>query len=295
MSFTKFYIDNSDKLLKRKIPDTETIPLNFFLGTFLSTISVRIVRNVLKEEARIFCSKICDGEIKEVCQEDKEFVLRTKGNKNLVCIHTSEKTTFNVLGLNSNNPFVESIKTIVIDKNSLIIIPNHLKKSIKDSNNYLLYCFGDEGVENFKFRYDEIINNTPKVITCYLENLRKLGFNEIKDWERSNVEKNLYIGRTPPIFITDESGKKSRMKLNGSISPLAVPKPIHMEKDKNRDRYEILYSNYLDALFNKNIISIDYLWGKTLGCWCKTGEKCSCSIIIEKYKEKTLLQLIGEK
>ena len=227
------------------------------------------------------------------CQNELYFKDRSIENKNLLSIYIEEKISLNILPIDANTPLFELMKTINFEKNTIIFMPNYLKKTSTIKEKKLLYCFGEKGIDIFKKEYSNIIKNKPKVTSCYLENLKKLGFNEIQEWIDSNPQENIYIGRNPSSFIKDSNGNKKRMKIKESISPLAVPRLMEKEKNIDHEYFEKCYLKYLDLLFETGKIDIKCIAGKNLGCWCKQNQKCNCDLIKEKYIEKSLNLLIS--
>lgn len=292
-NFLKIYVDGSDKIKKNNIPYSKKISINLFIGSLFSNLFVYVIENINLDKSLELCLNICENrKIREDATNEEFFKKRTKINGDLVAIYAKKKTCLNIMGIDNSRPLIDSIRNFEINENSLLFFPNVLKKSLVSDEKCLLYCFGKKGADIFKENYEKIQKNIPMVITCYDKNLKNLGFNSIQNWIDSNPEKNLYIGRRPPTFETGENGKKTRTKLKTEISPLAVSKALKAIKNENQDYFEICYSKYLDFLFEKGDISLDYLSGKTLGCWCKKDERCNCSIIIEKFKEKTFRNLI---
>lgn len=293
-NFLKLYLEGSDKNKKNPVPGMKKTLFKFFMGTVFDKSAMFYLEGIEKKISLNICETICgSNKITEKYEEDKIFKTRKEENKDLVAIYISCDTTLNIMAVDSFFcPLIEIVKTIKIKKNSLIFLPSVLKKTIEIDGKFLLYCFGNEGLENFKNNFRTIQENIPRVITCYKENLKEMGFSNIQSWIDSNPQKNIYIGRRPPTFEIDENGKKTRTKLNVEISPLAISRSLKNLKNQNEKHFEISYSDYLDELFEKKVLKSSDLFGKILGCWCKENQKCNCSIIIQKYKEKTFRELI---
>lgn len=110
------------------------------------------------------------------------------------------------------------------------------------------------------------------VICVKINNLRQLGYGNLKDW--MDNPNNVYIGRKGIVFINGERYPKS-----DSI----WANPFKINKDGDRDIVISKYRDYIIDKINKNVIKKEQLIelrGKTLGCWCKP-DKCHGDILIE--------------
>ncbi|MBC8428499.1 DUF4326 domain-containing protein [bacterium] len=108
-----------------------------------------------------------------------------------------------------------------------------------------------------------------KVISVKVTNLRKLGYDNIREWLED--ETNIYIGRGLRIFINK---KPFYIKQSKWRNPFIV-------KEHGRENCILLYEEWImkSGLIN----DIEELRNKTLGCWCKP-DKCHGDILVKYDK-----------
>ena len=105
------------------------------------------------------------------------------------------------------------------------------------------------------------------VINVKKENLKKNGFKDFEDW---NIDDDhIYIGRNMNFYVKGTFDSKWK-------NPYTV-------KKYGREKCLEMYKEYVKngPLYN----SLEELYGKELGCWCKP-EKCHGDILIELLNEK---------
>lgn len=93
-------------------------------------------------------------------------------------------------------------------------------------------------------------------------NLRKKGYNSLEEW-LSNPD-HVYIGRNMTFYVKGAEASKWKN-----------PFPV---KKYGLDQCLQLYREHLEK--SGLIKHIEELRGKTLGCWCQSGEKCHADVLI---------------
>ncbi len=101
------------------------------------------------------------------------------------------------------------------------------------------------------------------VINCKKENLIKLGYKDLEDWQKD--PNHVYIGRDMSFYIKGAKGSK-------------WGNPFNVKK-YGREKCLELYREYL--MNNKELLSqLHELKGKILACWCKPDD-CHGDVILE--------------
>ncbi len=123
--------------------------------------------------------------------------------------------------------------------------------------------------------YNPPMAKRPIVVCVKVANIRPK-YDNLKEW--SEDDKNVYIGRKGIVFIKNEDGSQERFPKKDSY--YANPFKLNKNKDNLEEVLEE-YREYAKEKFsNEDILK---LGGKTIGCWCASGEVCHGGILAEMY------------
>lgn len=103
-------------------------------------------------------------------------------------------------------------------------------------------------------------------------NIRKKGYNDLKEW-LSNPD-HIYIGRPRQVFIDN---KRFPEKSSGWENPFTI------KQYGDRDTVCEKYKEYVKSK-PEMMKKLEELRGKTLGCWCKP-ERCHGDVLVELLEE----------
>lgn len=131
------------------------------------------------------------------------------------------------------------------------------------SDHTIRHAYGLNAMEKFAVEMMEVRQGIPRLISCRVETLRKIGSTNLKEW--MSLPNSVYIGRRGSVFIDNRRFPD-------------VSSPYAEEKDEDHEDYR---KDLLEKVAN-NKLSLTDLKGKTLGCWC-SSEKCHGDVIIEEY------------
>jgi len=123
---------------------------------------------------------------------------------------------------------------------------------------------------------------TTKVVNVKVKYIRPK-YKNLKDW--CEDKNNVYIARGGIVFV---DGKRYPEKSSIFANPFKIG-----TGECTRENCIYLYRKHLKKKIESNEITqqdLDFLRGKNLGCWCKTGiepdNKCHGDVILEILKEK---------
>jgi hypothetical protein len=234
-SLTKFYTE--EKLKGRLTPVGKKFSEQLFLGSDFPNVVFFVQENTTLSEARIATQKSANLKEKliEKTYEKIPFMENPVNHKRMLSIHTSKEIYLTLLAFDDSLPIFESIKNFKINANSLIYLSREVLGFVKIDSKQIRFALGPSNVEDLGQIISSINKLKPISVNCQIDNLRSLGFSDLKAWNDASSD-HIYIGRRPPVFVKNVrvSIKKSELAASKELlAPHISDEVFEVEYEKN--------------------------------------------------------------